>query len=183
MGSVKSKIADQDAVLGGDVAPVGKIALLFSRLANRQPNISLEAFMENCSMKSPVLRKQLFRAFDKNNDGVISFFDFHSVMHLFIDNHIGFNEQLKFLFTLLDVDCDRYIDKNDMRIILSESLALRNIRMSPASINKIIDETFNTYDSDLDNKLNIENVRSMVIDQPDWIDIFFSKTCYTLMAS
>lgn len=178
MGSGSSRrTANENGLLGGAVQPQGSIVVLFNRIANGNSTISFNDFKIQCNMNSNVVVKQLFRAFDQDNDGVISFFDFHSAMQLFLNVNVCFNEQLKFLFTLLDVDGDSFISKKDMTTMVTECLVTRLVTMSPAAITKIVNDTFVVYDSDLDGRLTIENIRCMIMDQPTWVDVFFSAKC------
>lgn len=96
MGSGSSRrTANENGLLGGAVQPQGSIVVLFNRIANGNSTISFNDFKIQCNMNSNVVVKQLFRAFDQDNDGVISFFDFHSAMQLFLNVNVCFNEQLK----------------------------------------------------------------------------------------
>lgn len=61
--------------------------------------------------------------------------------------------------------------------MVTECLVTRLVTMSPAAITKIVNDTFVVYDSDLDGRLTIENIRCMIMDQPTWVDVFFSAKC------
>lgn len=168
------KTPSTGGLLDGSARPEGPLAELYNRLSNAQSLLNWTSFRDTCGINSEILAMQLFRGLDKDKDGIISFSDFSRVMALFGDsNNASFNEQLKFVFTVLDVDDDRFVSKKDMtRVIHAALVTTYGLRITFDIIEEIVNDAFDTYDSDLDGKLTIENVRKMIIDQPQWTDVF-----------
>lgn len=174
--SDKAAAVPEDNIGGlfdGASRPEGPLAVLYNRLSNARSIINWKTFKDVTHINSELIAVQLFRALDKDKDGVISFSDLSRVVALFGEPGASFSEQLKFLFTLLDVNDDRYVCKDDMTRILNAALSkTHHIAIPKLVIEEMVDEAFESYDSDLDGKLTIENFRKMIIDQPQWIDVF-----------
>ena len=85
----------------------------------------------------------LFRMFDADNNGTITFEELATILSIYHNKHNkGKDEKHKLMFSIYDVDNDGKISRQDMCKILNDCLSSNNIHLEEADILKIVDATF-----------------------------------------
>lgn len=85
----------------------------------------------------------LFRLFDADNSGTITFEEFVRILSIYHNKtNNSQQDKHKLLFQLYDIDNDGKISKNDMCKILNDCLCSNNMALSEGDVMKIVDATF-----------------------------------------
>lgn len=146
---------------------------LFNRSStNNKTGISKISFVEY--LKIPIfICEKLFSSFDKDKDGYLNFHEFHS--NFFALYQGSFEQTLKIIFNVLDFNKDDWIEKGDVKLLLShlplstidDIKIVYNFQMeSLDEIDEIIKKTFEDKE-----KLSYPQFKSIVINRKS--DIYF----------
>lgn len=85
----------------------------------------------------------LFRMFDSDSSGTISFEEFVSILSIYQNkNNKSKEEKHKLLFTLYDVDKDGKISKQDLARVLNDCLCCSNISLEEKDVMRLVEATF-----------------------------------------
>ena len=138
-----------------------------------------------------VLSTQIFKVFDRNNDGFIDSQEFVSGLALVA--HGDLSEKLKFLFSMLDLSGDGFVDREELTSILS-STAIASFRLLEAvaveqgymqesdclkpsefsnEVADMVETAFHSDEND-DGKLSIDEFKQWLVTTPEVIGIVYS---------
>ena len=85
----------------------------------------------------------LFRLFDEDNSGTITFEEFVHILSIYHNRAKNSEEEKhKLLFQLYDTDRDGKISREDMANILNDCLCSNNVSLEMSDVYKIVDATF-----------------------------------------
>eukprot|EP01084_Bolivina_argentea_P028721 53343_1 len=141
---------------------------LFRDLANRSPDdtISKETFLDYFELPG-ILGDRLFAVFDEHNDEVIDFQEFlHGLTRY---NHGSLADKISMLFEIYDLDGDNQVKREELFLIintvltpttslfLSKQASQANVSISSMTeerVNKMVDEAFETCDTNRNGRLS-----------------------------
>ena len=85
----------------------------------------------------------LFRMFDSDGSGTISFEEFVTILSIYHNkNNRSKDEKHKLFFSLYDVDKDGKISSGDLTKILNDCLCCNNIHLKESDVQKLVTATF-----------------------------------------
>lgn len=85
----------------------------------------------------------LFRMFDMDGSGTITFEEFVNILAIYHNkNKATIEEKHKLLFSLYDVDKDGKVSKTDLAKILNDCLCCNNMSLSDGDVMRIVEKTF-----------------------------------------
>ena len=108
---------------------------------------------------------QIFKLFDTDNNGFIDSYEF--VCGLSFMSHATLNEKAELIFNLYDFDRSQCISRDELTVLLSNSLsALNQMQGKPVSsiaeIEKKTDELFDAAYTNKDNQLTLKEFKSYI---------------------
>lgn len=85
----------------------------------------------------------MFRMFDSDSSGSISFEEFVTILSIYHNkNNKSKEEKHKLLFSLYDVDKDSVISKEDLSRVLSDCLKISNMQLEDKDVMRIVEATY-----------------------------------------
>ena len=119
---------------------------------------------------SNIFHIQIFEHFDQDGDGVIDQYEFTTGLAFL--SHGTLEEKATLIFQLYDFDKSQYISKDELTILMTNSLtALRALEKGPApSIEEIeskTDEFFRKSDTDGNERVTLDEFTSFIRRDPD----------------
>jgi len=123
----------------------------------------LKAFSEN-----ETVLNALFKQFDKNEFGTITFREFGIGLNLII--HGGAEEKQNLIFKIFDRDMDGFISREELRFMLEWQYKSMGFVESSTMVQSSVEMAFSMFDKDKDDKLSLEEFKPFLKKQP----IFFN---------
>jgi Ca2+-binding EF-hand superfamily protein len=96
-------------------------------------------FSGGVSSSNSFLVDGLFRMFDADDSGSISFTEFVNILSIYHNkNNRSKEEKTKLFFSLYDVDKDNVVSSDDLTKILGECLTCNNMQLSEENVRRIV---------------------------------------------
>lgn len=109
--------------------------------------------------------ERIFRIFDENGDGSITFEEFVGGLSLLTPTAIP-EKKLRFTFQIYDVSRKGAISQSDLRDMLLGVLKENDVPMSDDQVNRLVLDTFAQHDLNKDGYIDFEEYRQMCIKSP-----------------
>jgi Ca2+-binding EF-hand superfamily protein len=110
--------------------------------------------------KNPII-KRVFRIFDLDDDGKISFYEFINGLSIFADSFSDNYRKLEFIFKIYDYDEDGFISNGDLfktvKLLIGNNLTNNHLQ-------QLVDRTIVLVDKDLDGKISFDEFCEFVED-------------------
>lgn len=140
-----------------------------------------------------VLRKQIFKVFDRNGDGCIDKEEFLKGLAMCCRGPI--DEKLRFVFSMCDLNEDSYVDKIELKEILSSTAfssfallqavaleegkisnehAIKNSNEFEEEINYMVNAAFESSDNNNDGLLSFDEFVKWLFNTPEILNIVYS---------
>ncbi|GFQ07065.1 calcineurin b-like protein 7 [Phtheirospermum japonicum] len=107
----------------------------------------------------------MFDMFDSKRDGVLDFGEFVGSLNIFHPDTPPEDKAI-FAFKLYDIRHNGYIEKEEVKEMVTEFLNESNLILSDDIIEAIVDKTFEEADSEKDGKIDIEEWKNFVARKP-----------------
>lgn len=128
-------------------------------------------FQKAMLFRDSSLLEQIFRVFDTDHDGTISFSEFISCLSTFSSKGTP-EEKLRLSFQIYDVNGDNYIDKAELRGLVTSTMREHDVVFSHESISRIVEETFaEIRPANPSDGISFEEYQAMVRDRPQALSI------------
>mmetsp|Transcript_26345 Transcript_26345/g.49424 ORF Transcript_26345/g.49424 Transcript_26345/m.49424 type:complete len:247 (-) Transcript_26345:169-909(-) len=128
-------------------------------------------FQKAMLFRDSSLLEQIFRVFDTDHDGSISFSEFISCLSTFSSKGTP-EEKLRLSFQIYDADGDNFIDKGELRGLVTSTMREHDVVFSSDSIARIVDETFaEIRPANPSDGISFEEYRAMVRERPQALSI------------
>ena len=139
------------------------------------------------------LRKQIFRVFDRNKDGLIDEGEFIRGLAMCCRGPI--DEKMSFVFSMCDLNKDAYVDREELKDVLSstafssfallqavaleegkicEEHAIKTSNDFEEEVNYMVDQAFLSADGNGDNLLSFEEFVKWLLNTPEILNIIYS---------
>lgn len=116
--------------------------------------------------ESSIFVDRIFALFDENSDGSISFEEFlHGIGVL--TPSAATDVKLKFTFQIYDADKKGGISRDDLKTMLSATLAENGLSLTTAQLERMVGDTFAAFDLDKDGFINFTEYKNMCTLQPN----------------
>ena len=140
-----------------------------------------------------VLRKQIFKVFDRNGDGCIDKEEFLKGLAMCCRGPI--DEKLRFVFSMCDLNEDSYVDKVELKDVLSSTAfssfallqagaleegkisdehAIKNSNEFEEEINYMVNAAFESSDNNNDGLLSFDEFVKWLFNTPEILNIVYS---------
>lgn len=116
--------------------------------------------------ESSIFVDRIFNLFDENGDGAITFEEFLHGIGVLTPSAAP-EVKLKFTFQIYDADKKGGISKEDLRTMLSATLAEAGLSLTSAQLERMVGDTFTAFDLDRDGYINFAEYRNMCTLQPN----------------
>jgi Ca2+-binding EF-hand superfamily protein len=124
--------------------------------------------------KNPII-KRVFRIFDLDDDGKISFFEYINGISIFADCISDNNQKMEFLFKVYDNDEDGFISNGDLfktiKILIGNNLTNNHIQ-------QLVDRTIILVDKDLDGKISFDEFCEFIKEENVQVYELFSMNLF-----
>ncbi|RRT68639.1 hypothetical protein B296_00009932 [Ensete ventricosum] len=120
------------------------------------------------SNKQNVFADRIFDLFDADHNGVIDFGEFVRSLSIFHPNAPE-EEKIAFAFRLYDLRSTGYIEREELREMVVALLDESNLCLSDDIIETIVDKTFVQADSECDGKIDTDEWKEFVHQNPSLI--------------
>ncbi|KAK8835584.1 hypothetical protein M9Y10_042470 [Tritrichomonas musculus] len=141
----------------------------FKSLSNSQIAdnlIDIHEFQAALGLNSTAFTQRIFAAFDKDGSTEIDFFEFIKGLSA-LSPKATIEEKAKFCFDVYDIDKNGYIEKDELKNVLSSSLSGNTmIQISPEQQISIINATFKKMDENGDGQISLEEFTSAAKKNP-----------------
>lgn len=121
--------------------------------------------------ESSFFLERIFKVFDENSDGTISFEEFLHGIGILTPTAAP-EYRLKFSFQLYDSGRKGYISQADLKTMLAASLKENDLVLTDAQLDKMVGDTFRTYDLNRDGVLDFAEYQNMCALQPNVLKPF-----------
>lgn len=170
MGNNGSKITKKGALSKEDFRKISEVTHFsaeeiqklykqFKVLSNSQTAnnlIDIREFQTALGLNTTDFTERIFAAFDKDGSTEIDFYEFICGLSS-LSTKASIEEKAKFCFDVYDIDKNGFIDKDELRDVLTYSLTGNTrIQLNAQQINKIIDVTFKKMDANGDGEISLE---------------------------
>ena len=130
----------------------------FDKLSNSQIEdnlIDIHEFQTALRLNSNDFAQRIFTAFDSDGSTKIDFFEFIEGLSA-LSPKASVEEKAKFCFNVYDIDKNGFIDKNELKEVLTFSLCSNSaVKLSNAQLNHIIEATFKKMDINQDGNISL----------------------------
>jgi Ca2+-binding EF-hand superfamily protein len=109
---------------------------------------------------------RMFRLFDKDGNGSISFEEFAAGLSVF-NEKASMDEKTEFSFKIYDFDGDGHISKKEMKDVLQFCLVENKLGFPEKCIDLLIDETFATANLANPGKMSLKEYKDFVKASPE----------------
>ncbi|OHS94243.1 Calcineurin B-like protein 7 [Tritrichomonas foetus] len=138
---------------------VQKIYRQFHSLSNSQIAdnlIDIHEFQAALGLSSTEFTERIFAAFDSDGSSEIDFFEFVIGLSA-LSPAATLEEKATFCFAVYDIDKNGFIDKNELKEVLTFSLVGNaSVHLSETQLEKIIEITFKKMDTNGDGEISLE---------------------------
>ncbi|KAK2964670.1 putative Calcineurin subunit B [Blattamonas nauphoetae] len=177
-GKFSSQVSQEDVIELQQKTHFDEMELMslyeqFTRISNSQIRddlIDQEEFREALGLtNSDYIVHRIFSVFDENGDGFINVKEFICGLS-FMSKKATFEDKLKFVFRIYDLDRDGFIDKEELYNVFKASLDQTALSLTEEQMRSMIDSTFFEADLNHDGLISYDEFRLMVIKHPQMID-------------
>lgn len=141
----------------------------YEKLSNSQiadGMIDVHEFQAALGLSSSGFAQRIFAAFDEDNSKEIDFVEFVKGLSA-LSPRASLHEKASFCFNVYDIDKNGFIDRDELREVLSFSLGENSsIHLPAAQLEKVIDATFKKMDSNGDGQISIEEFETEASKNP-----------------
>lgn len=127
--------------------------------------IGRDDFQSALRFRDSFLLDRIFKIFDKNSDGRITFSEFLSCLST-ISSKATQNEKLQLSFQIYDMDADGYISVNELTKLLACTLHEHAVCIDEGEIDVIVESTFKEADVNLPGMMNYNEFENIVSKTP-----------------
>ncbi|XP_039050858.1 calcineurin B-like protein 1 [Hibiscus syriacus] len=120
--------------------------------------------------KKNIFADRIFDLFDADKKGVIDFSDFVRALNVFHPNTTR-EKKMTFAFKLYDVDRTGFIERYEVKQMLTALLSDGEMKLSDEVIEAILDKTFMDADTDGDGKIDINEWKTFVYRNPSLLKV------------
>lgn len=121
--------------------------------------------------KKNLFADRIFDAFDIKRNGVIEFGEFVRSLSVFHPNAPA-SDKVAFAFQLYDLRNTGYIDREELKEMVTALLSESDVALSDETVEMIVDKTFTEADIDGDGKIGLDDWKAFVDEYPSLIKCF-----------
>lgn len=148
---------------------VEKLWRKFEKISNSETQdyqINISEFQRALGLRSKGFAERVFAAFDTDSSQEISFKEFVIGLSV-MSPRATMNEKAKFCFDVFDIDKNGYIEKDELLIVLRESLGENSsVKISPVQLTKIVNATYKKMDKNGDGRIDFEEFTEEAMKNP-----------------
>ncbi|KAF3340441.1 calcineurin B-like protein 9 [Carex littledalei] len=122
------------------------------------------------SKKENLFANRIFQLFDLKHRGALDFSDFVKSLNVF-HPHTSLEEKVNFEFKLYDLDDTGFIERTEVKEMLYALQKESEIRLSDATVETILDKTFQDIDGNQDGKIDKDEWSHFVSRRPSLMKI------------
>ncbi|KAJ5074554.1 calcium binding protein [Anaeramoeba ignava] len=152
-----------------------ELLLLYSQFLKENPSgiiqkSQFKTISKQLGIEDPFVGELLFKNFDENGDGEISFSELITAMS--ITSRGSTDEKLEFLFNIYDLDGNGFIERDEIHQIFK---SLHNISIQDNELNdekaliSYVDQAFDEADQDKDGALSLDEFKSKAKSDPKFL--------------